>query len=128
MTSSENRGWVGAHKKMMAVLGTATALLGAATGALTLRGHGATATGDKSVVLAASFAGNADDPAGKLMQPVQACLPFSLFDSEGGCPVNRLAPLREGMHVTSMTVGDISALEALEAAGALFFPDPDTAS
>ena len=85
---------------------------------------GGGATQNKSVVLAASFAANADDSATELLQ-LSDCLPFSVFEEVAGCPSERVRTLRAGLHVTSMTVGEVSALEALAQDGALFFPQAE---
>jgi hypothetical protein len=86
--------------------------------------QGGGATQYKSVVLAASYAANADDaPATELIK-LNDCLPFSIFEERRGCSPERLEILRSGLHVTSMTVGESSALEALASDGALFFPEP----
>lgn len=89
---------------------------------------GGGATQGKSVVLAASFAANADDRAATELTPLNDCLQFSIFEDKRGCPSQRLTKLREGLHVTSMTIGEASALEALAGDGALFYPDEDTGS
>jgi hypothetical protein len=89
---------------------------------------GGGATEGKSVVLAASFAANADDRAATELGQLSDCLPFSIFEEERGCASNRLTTLRTGLHVTSMTVGEASALEALAEDGALFYPDAATGS
>jgi hypothetical protein len=89
---------------------------------------GGGATEGKSVVLAASFAANADDSAATELIQLNDCLPFSIFEKGRGCPSERLTTLRTGLHVTSMTVGEPSALEALSDDGASFYPDADTGS
>ncbi|MDQ5808857.1 MAG: hypothetical protein M3320_09295, partial [Actinomycetota bacterium] len=89
--------------------------------------RGDPATADKSVVLAASFAANADDRAATEIGELTDCLPFSIFEDVRGCPPARVKTLREGLHVTSMTVGEAAALEALAQDGALFYPPPETA-
>lgn len=87
--------------------------------------RGGGATEGKSVVLAASYAANADDPATEIGE--LSCLTYSsIFDRRRGCPPDRLTALRKGLHVTSMTVGEASALEALAGDGALFYPQADT--
>ena len=83
---------------------------------------GGGATDGKSVVLAASFAANADDVAATELVQLSDCLPFSVFREGRGCASERVKTLRAGLHVTSVTVGDASALEALAQDGALFFP------
>lgn len=88
---------------------------------------GGGATEGQSTVLAASFAANADDEATELIS-LGDCLPLSVFEERTGCSQSRLDPLRSGLAVTSMTVGDVSALEALAQDGALFFPDADVGS
>lgn len=90
------------------------------------RGGGATA--GRSVVLAASYAANADDSAATELSELSDCLPFSIFEEEPGCPADRVKTLRTGLHVTSMTVGEATAIEALAQDGALFYPDADLGS
>lgn len=87
---------------------------------------GGGATEGKSVVLAASFAANADDRAATELGRLGDCLPFSIFEEKRGCPRDRLTPLRTDLHVTSMTVGEASALEALAQDGASFYPDTES--
>jgi hypothetical protein len=89
---------------------------------------GGGATAGKSVVLAASYAANADDRAAAELINLGDCLPLSIFETGRNCPPNRVKTLREGLHVTSMTVGEAAALEALAQDGALFFPDAATGS
>jgi hypothetical protein len=89
---------------------------------------GGGATQGKSTVLAASFAANADDEAATQLGELGDCLPFSIFETAPGCPPDRVQALRSGLRVTSMTVGEASALEALSQDGALFFPEPDSGS
>jgi hypothetical protein len=89
---------------------------------------GGGATEGKSVVLAASFAANADDVAATELGRLGDCLPFSIFETSRGCSSDRITALRTGLHVTSMTVGEASALEALAQDGASFYPDAATGS
>jgi hypothetical protein len=88
--------------------------------------RGAQATDDKSVVLAASFAANADDEAATEIDDHCDCLGASIFEDRRGCPPERVRTLRSGLRVTSMTVGAADALEALADGGAAFHPPPDT--
>jgi hypothetical protein len=90
--------------------------------------RGGGATGGKSVVLAASFAANADDEAATELGPLADCLAFSIFETRGGCPPKRVETLRSGLPVTSVTVGEAAALDALAQDGATFFPDAGTGS
>jgi hypothetical protein len=83
---------------------------------------GGGATQNRSVVLAASFAANADDSAATELVQLSDCLPFSVFEEAHGCAPERVRTLRAGLRVTSMTVGEVAALEALAQDGALFFP------
>jgi hypothetical protein len=83
---------------------------------------GGGATQGKSVVLAASYAANADDATTTALLQLNDCLPFSVFEEGRGCSPDRLQILRSGLHVTSMTVGERPALEALASDGAVFFP------
>lgn len=86
---------------------------------------GAAATEYKSVVLAASYAANADDAAATEITGLRDCLGFSVFESSAGCPPDRVEKLRSGLHITSMTVGESAVLEALAADGAEFHPPAD---
>ena len=86
--------------------------------------QGGGATQGKSVVLAASYEANADDAAATELSQLSDCLTFSIFEERRGCSPDRLKILRSGLHVTSMTVGERPALEALASDGALFFPEP----
>lgn len=88
--------------------------------------RGARATAHKSVVLAASFAANRDDKAAAEIDDLYDCLGASIFEERRACPPARVETLRRGVHVTSMTVGDAEALEALASNGAAFHPPPDT--
>ena len=76
----------------------------------------------RSVVLAASYAANADDPATRIAE--LTCLPYSVFEQRLGCAPEELAALRKGLHVTSVTIGEWPALEALAQDGAFFHPEP----
>jgi hypothetical protein len=89
---------------------------------------GGGATGGKSVVLSASFAANAGDRAVTELSGLGDCMPLSIFAEARGCTPERVSALRRGMHVTSMTVGEAPALEALSRDGASFFPDPGAGS
>ena len=79
-------------------------------------------------MLAASFAANAVARAASELMRLGGCLGFSIFEDKRGCPSDRLTRLRSGLRVTSMTVGEASALEARAGDGALFYPDADTGS
>ena len=87
--------------------------------------RGGGATEGKSVVLAASFAANADDAAATELSRLRDCMPYSIFEERTGCPSDRVKTLRMGLHVTSMTIGEASVLEALANDGAMFYPDAD---
>jgi hypothetical protein len=81
---------------------------------------GGGATEGKSVVLAASYAANADDPASELLE--LQCVMYSIFEGSLGCSLEQLTTVRSGLHITSVTVGESTTLEALTEASALFFP------
>jgi hypothetical protein len=85
---------------------------------------GGGATDGKSVVLAASYAANADDQAATGILELSGCLPFSVFEAQQGCGSSQVQELRNSLHVTSVTIGSQSALMALSSDGALFFPEP----
>lgn len=76
-------------------------------------------------VVAASFAANADDRAATELSGLNDCLPFSVFEEAAGCPPGRAENVRAGLRVTSMTIGEPSALEALASDGASFLPEAD---
>lgn len=78
----------------------------------------------RSVVVAASYAANADDAAATELIEL-GCLPFSVFEYQQGCSLGALESLRTGLHVTSVTVGEEMTLQALAEDGALFFPEAD---
>lgn len=80
----------------------------------------------KQVVLAASWTANANDAAATELTNVADCLPFSVFEARAGCDRNRVEALRKGLHITSMTIGEPAALEAVGRAGALFFAEAGT--
>jgi hypothetical protein len=84
--------------------------------------RGGPGIGGRSVVLAASYSANADDPATRIGD--LACLPYSVFEQRLGCSPEQLSPLREALHITSVTIGEWSALEALAQDGAFFYPEP----
>jgi hypothetical protein len=84
---------------------------------------GGFATDYKQAVLAASSAANAKDSAATELLDLDDCMPFSVFEQRPGCNPSRVAKLRGGLHITSVTIGEPHVLEALEGAGALFFAE-----
>jgi hypothetical protein len=86
------------------------------------RFYGAAATEYKDVVLAASWSAPAGDGEAAEIDALSDCLANNLFE-QVYCPDARAATMRNGLTVTSFTVGERDDLEAIDAAGGQFFAE-----
>lgn len=85
---------------------------------------GGAANGYKDVILAASWTSKAiDDPAATALIDDQ-CWGISVFAPLPDCAREELPSFRSDLHITSVTIGDSSALEAIGRDATMFFAEP----